>query len=116
MTHEEFTVPDLQNFAEAIGAEPTETQEGIYEIDLTEVGSEPIRFSFSPAGRSVRMVWKVGDDVRVDIYREGATRLWIDEANGETSLCTEFSMGSVRGVLRLRVFPSAALRDELLFH
>ncbi|MFD7572753.1 hypothetical protein ACFV6U_19835 [Streptomyces sp. NPDC059810] len=114
MTHETFSVPDPQRFAESLGVDPTETEGAALEIDLTEIVGESLRFSFSPVERSIRLLWN-RESGPIDIFREGAQRLWIDESDGETSLCTEFVMGSTKGTLRLVVFPHLRLKDELLF-
>lgn len=114
MTDATFNVPDFQFFAESIGMEPRESEGDSFEIDLTPVTGEEIRFSFSITGRSIRLIWKRSNGSCVDIFREGATRLWIQEQGRETSLCTDFSLGSLHGTLRLCVFPVLDLRDELL--
>ncbi|WP_426403868.1 hypothetical protein ACN9M0_17495 [Streptomyces sp. R-07] len=114
MMQEAFSVPDLRRFTESLGVDPVETESDTQEIDLTDVTGESLRFSFSPAGRSIRLLW-IRESGTVDIFREGATRLWIEEQDKETILCTEFAMGSTKGTLRLRVFPNLQLKDELLF-
>ncbi|WP_086831542.1 hypothetical protein [Streptomyces sp. NRRL B-24572] len=114
MTKEAFSVPDLHRFAESLGVDPVEIEADTQEIDLEDVTGESLRFSFSTAGRSIRLLW-TRESGTVDIFREGATRLWIEEGGRETILCTEFATGSIKGSLRLRVFPHIELKDELLF-
>ncbi|MFI1974587.1 hypothetical protein [Streptomyces wedmorensis] len=114
MTYETFSVPDPQSFVESLGVSPTEAEGAALEIDLTEIVGESLRFSFSPVGRSIRLLWN-RESGPVDIFREGAKRLWIEESDGETSLCTEFAMGPTKGTLRLVVFPRLSVKDELLF-
>jgi hypothetical protein len=50
----------------------------------------------------------------LDVFREGATRLTVYAAEGETHLRTEFETDSLSGYLDIRVFPTIGFEDSLL--
>ncbi len=111
MPREPFMLtPEPRDFAEALGVEPVEVEVEAQELDLTEVVGEPLKFSFHAVERSIRLRWG-----RVDIYREGATRLRIVESPGRTGLYVDFATDTMTGTLRIEVFPEVSVDDELLF-
>lgn len=114
MANEEFHTPEPIDFLETFGVEPILIDEDVFEIDLSDVAEEPVRITFNPMARSVRLVWNKGGESIVDIFREGASRLRIEENGGESRLCVDFSLGGAAGTLYLTVFPTLRVSDELL--
>jgi hypothetical protein len=115
MTNEPFSVPDSQEFIDNFGVSPTVIDVDAVELDLSEIVGERLRFSFSPAGRSVRLQWTVAKGCGIDVFREGAYRLRISVEEQSVFLVTDFMTESLAGRMRLQVLPSVNLEDELLF-
>jgi hypothetical protein len=79
-------------------------------IDVGDV----LTLTYDAPGRSIRCRWEKGESVVIDVFREGATRLAVDASKAETSLVSEFETDSLAGRLKLRVFPTVRIVDELL--
>ncbi|WP_413801435.1 hypothetical protein [Streptomyces iranensis] len=112
----EFVTPDPLEFSSALGVEAEVTGETQRTLKLEDVTGEDITFSYDANGRSVRLAWRnpSGRGV-VNIFREGATLLRVNDEGGRTELVTEFRTVDTVGVLRLQVFPHAEVTEESLF-
>ena len=76
---------------------------------------ETLRVSWDVHGDSVRLRWSQGDRVRLDLYREGVSRLSIiDQGHGETRLRADYRQDGLQGVLTAQVWPHFACTHTLL--
>ncbi|MEU1943549.1 hypothetical protein ACFW95_06225 [Streptomyces sp. NPDC059474] len=112
----EFVTPDPLDIFSALGVEAEVTGETQRTLKLEDVTGEDITFSYDASGRSVRLAWcnHLGRRV-VNIFREGATLLRVNEEGGRTELVTEFKTTDTMGVLRFQVFPHVEVAEESLF-
>lgn len=71
--------------------------------------------SWDAIGESVRFRWIQGDVVRLDLYREGVSRLTVpDEKGPVTSLRVEYRKDGLSGVAYVQVWPHFTYTDTLL--
>lgn len=85
---------------------------------LSLAGTEPdeeARVSWDLLGDSVRFRWKQGEVIRLDVYREGVTRLSIPNENRKaTSLRVEYRQDGLSGVIFVEIWPRFTYTDTLL--
>jgi YD repeat-containing protein len=116
MSYAPFIVPSDGDFEREFGVCPV-VEEGSEArvLDLEPVTGQTLRFSYDPLGRSVRLVWRRGDAVDMDMFREGAAELRIVTERGAASIVTRFDWGDLMGELALAVFPDVSIVDRTLF-
>ncbi|OKI00209.1 hypothetical protein A6A06_23930 [Streptomyces sp. CB02923] len=108
-------VPDSNRFAEEFGVTPEgRADDDVQSVNFLEVTGQDLTLSYSSLERSVRLRLRQGQEELIDIYREDATLMRIDTSKGSTGITVAFSMGEVDGELRIQVFPSIKIYDQLL--
>ncbi|GAA4039132.1 hypothetical protein [Streptomyces shaanxiensis] len=115
--YREFVVPDDQEILETIGEWPgTEEESGARHLTLQGEENESITFSYDALARSVRVRWKnrSGEEI-IDVFREGATCMKVHSDKSTTHISLDFHMGECSGRMEIRLFPSFAIKDHLLF-
>lgn len=75
---------------------------------------EEIHLWLNAIDRTVTVRWIVDEYMVVDVYRESATDVKIETADGQTYLLFEFGNRGSRSTLRVRVFPTVLISDQLL--
>ncbi|MFB9903873.1 hypothetical protein [Allokutzneria oryzae] len=111
-----FVVPAFDEFVEVFGVGPRRADgaDTVYEFEFALDGDDFLGFSYDIVWRSVRVRWLRQEDVLVDVFREGADRLVLEDGGAECGLAVDFRTASLAGQLRVQVFPRVAIRDELL--
>jgi hypothetical protein len=81
---------------------------------VPDVGEE-LRVSWDVLGGSIRFRWTQGDLLRLDLYREGVSRLDIPvEAKRVTRLRVDYRQDGLPGVIHVQVWPNFAYTEALL--
>ncbi|WP_143195092.1 hypothetical protein [Streptomyces sp. CB02488] len=112
----EFVTPDPQEIVNSLGVEPEFAGETRRTIDLVAVTGEDLKFSYDAVGQSVAVRWCTrSGKVVLNLFREGAILLRVQERDGETQLVVEFETRDTVGELRLKVFPEVSLTETSLF-
>jgi YD repeat-containing protein len=118
MTFRELIVPSALEVLEIIGMEPVAPEPGSTVRALTfEVDDQnSVSFSYDAAGRSVRVHWKQGNRVVLDLFREGAVLIRFHQGGGgRTSIEVDFETDSLMGTLEVKMAPEVQVKDKLLF-
>lgn len=115
MAVHEFVMPEYHEFIDALGVGPEQVEgEDAQSLEFDAQG-EAMVITFDIPGRSLHCRWRRGTDVILEISREGASRVRFDLRPDETWLEVEFESYDQRGSLHVRVTPTFAIRDRLLF-
>ncbi|GGU71347.1 hypothetical protein GCM10010211_41170 [Streptomyces albospinus] len=110
-----FEAPDPDSFTEEFGAAVVrDSEDDVYLIDFAEVTGQDLTFSYNVTAGSVRVQLRDAQDVVVDVFREGATRLRIASDKTQSSLMVDFDAGEFCGSLCVQIFPRAKITDRLL--
>lgn len=114
--YQEFIVPEQQEILDTFGEWPEITNESVHQFTLHDPTRGDLTISYDPLGQSVRVHWKdlQGLDV-INMSREGATHLRITRGSNATGLAVEFKMGEYVGDMRIQIFPTFSVYDQLLF-
>lgn len=110
-----FYVPDATHFLEAFGVAPVsvEGDEGVEAFEVWVNRHETLKFSFDVTVRSFMVRWLRDNQEILRIYREGASRITIEENFWETHLVVRFELGEYVGYLDVGVYPSVSVNDRL---
>ncbi|MCM2411182.1 hypothetical protein [Streptomyces sp. RKAG290] len=112
----EFVTPDPQEIVNALGVEPDITGETQRTVNLVDVTGEDLTFSYDAVGQSVTVRWCTpSGKVLLNMFREGAILLRVQEGDGETRLVVKFETGDTSGELRVQVFPEVSITETSLF-
>ncbi|MFG2628624.1 hypothetical protein [Streptomyces sp. NPDC048473] len=112
----EFVTPDPQEVVNALGVEPEITGETQRTVNLVDVTGEDLAFSYDAVGQSVAVRWCApSGKVMLNLFREGAILLRVQEGDGGTQLIVEFETRDTAGELRLQVFPEVSITETSLF-
>ncbi|MEV7238767.1 hypothetical protein AB0N06_34065 [Streptomyces sp. NPDC051020] len=112
----EFVTPDPQEIVNALGVEPEITGETQRTVNLVDVTGEDLTLSYDAVGQSVTVRWCTpSGKVMLNLFREGAILLRVQEGDGETQLVVEFETRDTSGELRLQVFPEVSITETSLF-
>lgn len=116
MAHSEFLVPSDDEWLDGFGvtSAPVEDEETTREVRVALTDDTVVTISYDVVGRSVRFTWGTGASSVIDLYREGATRLSLEDRSGATFVIAEFGLDSLHGTLEFQVFPDVKLTDRLL--
>ncbi|GAA1012915.1 hypothetical protein Aple_015600 [Acrocarpospora pleiomorpha] len=116
--YRQFIVPTDMQILDALGVEPEVIEEGdtVRLIRVVTGEGDEFRLSYDTPGRSVRCQWYRGSVLILDIFREGADRLQVSSQKGESNIVIHFQTDSLAGGLHIRLAPSIAISDKLLFH
>ncbi|WP_439661801.1 hypothetical protein ACSHWB_09980 [Lentzea sp. HUAS TT2] len=97
-------VPSDDEIVDAFGVAPeTECEPWIKVVRV-----EDVLLSFDELAASVRVRWFQGDEIVVDLYREGASRLLVWSGDGESHAVVEFADGG----LAVRIHPSVRITSR----
>ena len=117
MTFRELVAPDALESLEIFGVEPVVPEPGstvrMLDFDVDDLNS--VRFSYDVVGRSVRVLWKIGDRVALELFREGAVRIGFREDGDRASIDVDFETDSLAGSIEVKVAPEVQIKDNLLF-
>ncbi|WP_406494951.1 hypothetical protein OG936_13960 [Streptomyces sp. NBC_00846] len=112
----EFVTPDPQDVVNALGVEPEITGETQRTVNLADVTGEDLTLSYDAVGQSVTVRWCTpSGKVILNLFREGAILLRVQEGDGETKIVVEFETRDTTGELRLQVFPEVSITETSLF-
>ncbi|MFJ2267433.1 hypothetical protein ACIOHO_13835 [Streptomyces sp. NPDC087849] len=112
----EFVTPDPQEIVNALGVEPEITGETQRTVNLVDVTGEDLTLSYDAVGQSVNVRWCTPlGKVKLNLFREGAILLRVQEGGGATQLVVEFETRDTAGELRLQVFPEVSITETSLF-
>ncbi len=112
----EFVTPDPQEIVNALGVEPEITGETQRTVNLVDVTGEDLTLSYDAVGQSVTVRWCASSGkAMLNLFREGAILLRVQEGDGETQLVVEFETRDTAGELRVKVFPEVSITETLLF-
>lgn len=76
--------------------------------------TEELHVTWDTAGQSVRVRYKRALDIIVDVYREQATLLTIEDHEIGPAVALEYYAEGCRGRTRVQVQPTFALQDTFL--
>ncbi|MCR6483212.1 hypothetical protein M8542_10325 [Amycolatopsis sp. OK19-0408] len=117
MTFRELVVPSALEVLEIIGVEPLVPESGssvqvlVFDVD----DDNSVSFSYDVVGRSVRILWKSGKRVALELFREGAVLIRFHQGEDATSIEVDFETDSLAGTMELKVLPEVQIKDKLLF-
>jgi len=115
VTYRRFEVPDWQEISDVLGVTPESTN-GSEVFDLHFVATaEHLDVTIDEFGRSIRCRWSKGDEVLLDVVREGAVVMRIESSETSKFIRIGFETDDLVGDLEVRCAPVFALRDKLLF-
>ncbi|MGI5504554.1 hypothetical protein [Lentzea sp. CA-135723] len=97
-------VPSDDEFADAFGVAP----EAEDEPWVKAVRIDDVLLSYDENSASVRVRWFRGDDVVVDLYDEGATRMLVRSGAGESHVVVEYADGE----MAVRIHPSVRITSR----
>ncbi|MFJ5865641.1 hypothetical protein ACIQEY_14645 [Streptomyces parvus] len=111
----QFVTPDPQDLVNALGVEPEITGEAQMTLTLLDITNEDLTFSYNLIGQSVSVRWNAkSGGLKLQLFREGATLLRIQEGDGVTGLAVEFATQDTMGVLELQIFPNVSVMETSL--
>jgi hypothetical protein len=116
MTYRQFLVPTEDEILDAIGSYPgaTEGDPNVRTFDLASGAGDSVNISYDVPGRSFRVEIRSGDAVRIDLFRESATRLNVTSADQTVRVQVEFQADDLSGVLEIAVGSTVVMHDRLL--
>ncbi|MFJ2587962.1 hypothetical protein [Streptomyces sp. NPDC087538] len=112
----EFVTPDPQEIINALGVEPEITGETQRTVNLAEITGEDLALSYDAVGQSVNLRWCApSGKVMLNLFREGAILLRVQDGGGKTQLVMEFETRDTAGEIRVQVFPEVSIAETSLF-
>ncbi|MFI9388968.1 hypothetical protein [Kutzneria sp. NPDC052558] len=116
MVHHEFTVPDDRELVELFGV-ASEALDGVESTRLLRLVSEnddEVHLVYDTPGRSIHLKWLRRGMCVVEIFREEAVRLSVEDDDGKAFVSIAFDSNSLFGELRVQVRPRIWVSDRLL--
>lgn len=113
----EFVTPTAEEWIDALGVVPRpEDDDGdVSRALLTFNAADKVDLSFAIGGNSVRLRWLRGEDLLLDMTREGARRIRVESGRGQASIRVEFDSDGFRGELTIQMLPETRIKDTMLF-
>jgi hypothetical protein len=112
----QFVVPSDDEWIDALGVEPDEVAGEVAVGRIRWVNDhEDLDLTFDVPGNSIRCVWRRGDAVLVDIFREGARQLSVSSGQGRAGMAILFETAGLRGELTIHLVPAIRINDNSLF-
>ncbi|MBV6760812.1 hypothetical protein [Rhodococcus opacus] len=87
---------------------------GGYILSTSTGRDENIELAVDPLGRSIRLRYSVLSHIVLDVFREGATKLQLDEPGDKLSVVIEFEAGEIVGTLTVDIGSTISIKDSLL--
>lgn len=117
MTFRELVVPSTLEVLESVGVEPVAPESGstVRVLTLEADDQNSVSFSYDVVGRSVRVLWKTGSRVALELFREGAVLIGFRRDGDATVIEVDFETDSLAGNLEVKVGVEVQVEDKLLF-
>src|SRR4051794_7548140 len=104
MAYQEFLVPQEGEWLNVFGieSEPVSKELTIRSVSFT-VGTESLVITYDIFGRSFYCAWKQNDAKILEVFREGATCLTIEEKEDQKLVCIDFKSNELAGKIIITV-------------